>query len=151
MSLIPEDALVPRTTFNFAPMVDFLFILIALFALAAASRKAIYDSQVMLVHPQAHTALKKNSPNSSEPAIQCSVSMDGTYKWLNHSSNNPFRFKTIESLKEEIRKYKKEAISPSIHLHIDKKAPWDPIAQLILAMYEENISVYPIYENKKSK
>ena len=151
MSLIPEDALNPRTAFNFAPMVDFLFILIALFALAAASRKALYDSQVMLVHPQAHTTLKKTSPNPSEPSIQCSVSIDGTYKWLNYHSNHPFCFKTIESFKEEIRKYKKEGINPTMYLHIDKKAPWDPIAQLILAMYEENISVYPIYESKKSK
>lgn len=148
MSLIPEDALIPRTSLNFAPMVDFLFILIALFALAAVSRKALYDSQVMLVTPHSQTAVTSASHNSTNKPLNFSVSAEGTYKWLDHTSKKSLTFDSVESLKKEIKKRDKEGSTPLIHLHIDKKTSWDPIAQLILAMHEENISVYPVYENK---
>ena len=49
MELIPHDELKPAQSFNFAPMIDFLFLMLALFASLAVSRAALYDAEVDLV------------------------------------------------------------------------------------------------------
>ena len=49
MDLIPHDELKPSHNFNFAPMIDFLFLMLALFATLAVSRAALYDSEIELV------------------------------------------------------------------------------------------------------
>jgi biopolymer transport protein ExbD len=140
MSLIPDEELAPKTSISFAPMVDFLFIIIAIFALVAISRKALYDSHITLVDERTPTSTSNHLKNN----INLSISPKGEYKWLDQKES--FILDNIETIKTELKKHAKP--ETQILLHIDKKAEWQPIAKLIYAMNEEGFNVYPIYEKK---
>jgi len=140
MSLIPDEELAPKASISFAPMVDFLFIIIAIFAVVAISRKALYDSHVTLVDESGTASASNHSKNS----INLSISPGGEYKWLDQKES--FILDNIETIKAELKKHAKP--ETQILLHIDKKAEWQPIAKLIYAMNEEGFNVYPIYEKK---
>ncbi len=46
MDLIPHEEIKPAQNFNFAPMIDFLFLMLSLFATLAISRAVLYDAEV---------------------------------------------------------------------------------------------------------
>lgn len=140
MDLIPDEQLTHRASISFAPMVDFLFIVIAIFAFVAITRKALYDSHVTLVDGSG----SKTASSLSKNSINMSISPGGEYKLLD--SQNSFIFDNIETIKTELKKHGNQ--ETQILLHIDKKTEWQPIAKLIYAMNEEGFSVYPIYEKK---
>ncbi len=48
-SIIPQEELQVRRGLNLAPMVDFLFLILATFAVMAVTRTALYDSDINLV------------------------------------------------------------------------------------------------------
>ncbi|MBU6447197.1 MAG: hypothetical protein KGQ49_07350, partial [Verrucomicrobia bacterium] len=48
MELVPHDELKHTQSFNFAPMIDFLFLMLSLFATLAISRAALYDAEIEL-------------------------------------------------------------------------------------------------------
>ena len=151
MSLIPKEHLTPRLTFNFAPMVDFLFIIIAIFAVIAITHKAFYDTQVHLVDHETHAEMIL--PNSPSNTINLSISALGEYKCLDAEENQILD--SIQTVKQEILRQMaigKLSSDPSenqILLHIDQNAQWSPIAKLIFAMHEEGFTVYPVYEKKR--
>ena len=140
MDLIPDDELVPKASISFAPMVDFLFIVIAIFAVVAITRKALYDSHVTLVDGNG----TESASNLSKNSINLSISPGGEYKWIDQKDS--FILDNVETIKNELKKHANH--DTQILLHIDKKAEWQPIAKLIYAMNEEGFSVYPIYEKK---
>lgn len=154
MSLIPDEHLSPRLTFNFAPMVDFLFIVIAIFAVVAITRKALYDTTVNLVKQETATTSSQLKPSVSH-AVNLSISALGEYKWLDPSENQTFS--SIQTVKEELHRQmalgtlSENPSQNQILLHIDQKAHWDPIAKLIFAMHEEGFTVYPVYELREKK
>ena len=49
--MIPEDELAPTPKINFAPMVDFLFLTLTVFAVLAISRSPLFDSRIELATP----------------------------------------------------------------------------------------------------
>jgi biopolymer transport protein ExbD len=153
MDLIPHDDLKPANGFNFAPMIDFLFLMLSLFATLAISRTALYDSDI-------HLAQLK--PNPGETTIQASqeiqqinltINAQGSYKWITefqeHSMEN------VEEIQKELsRQYQMGALShdkekTEVLLHIDQSAPWGPIADLIFAVKELGFSAHPVYEPKE--
>lgn len=140
MDLIPDEQLTHKASISFAPMVDFLFIVIAIFAVVAITRKALYDSHVTLVDGSG----SKTASSLSKNSINMSISPGGEYKILD--PQNSFIFDNIETIKSELKKHGNQ--ETQILLHIDKKTEWQPIAKLIYAMNEEGFNVYPIYEKK---
>ena len=147
MSLVPDEHFSPRLSFNFAPMVDFLFIVIAIFAVIAITRKALYDADVNLVQ---HDAPKvKSTPSAQSNTINLSISAHGEYKWLEASEEQTF--KSIQAVKEALVQQHEDPSQNQILLHIDQNAQWTSIAKLIFAMHEEGFTVYPVYEKKESK
>lgn len=150
MNLIPDEYFSPRLTFNFAPMVDFLFIIVAIFAVVAITRKALYDANVNLINKE-RPAL---STTTSSNTINLSISSLGEYKWLDLSENQTCD--SIEKVKHMLmNQIALGNLSPDpsqnqILLHIDQKAEWQPIAKLIFAMHEEGFNVYPVYETRKN-
>ena len=147
MSLVPDEHFSPRLSFNFAPMVDFLFIVIAIFAVVAITRKALYDADVNLVQHDAPNV--KSTSNNASNTVNLSISALGEYKWLDLSEEQTF--KTIQSVKEALLQQMGDPAHSQILLHIDQNAQWTPIAKLIFAMHEEGFTVYPVYEKKESK
>lgn len=147
MSLVPDEHFSPRLSFNFAPMVDFLFIVIAIFAVVAITRKALYDADVNLVQHDAPTV--KSTPSSQSNTVNLSISALGEYKWLDHSEERTY--KSIQTVKEALLQNLDAPSQNQILLHIDQNAQWTSIAKLIFAMHEEGFTVYPVYEKKESK
>ncbi len=137
--MIPDDELAPKPTINFAPMVDFLFIVIAIFAVIAISRKALFDSHLSLVEA---TGNAKTSEHHANQTVSLSISPNGEYQLLD--AKESFILDDIETIKQELNKHQKTHIL----LHIDKHAEWQPIAKLIYSMNEEGFHVYPVYEKK---
>ncbi len=150
MDLLPEEEIKPMSGFNFAPMIDFLFLMLALFATLAISRATLFDTDVNLVQlkPDKEANLYQNQNQSHN--VNISIAKNGTYKWM--TDLDSYKMDNIEKVqKEMIRQYDigllpKDKSQTEVLLHIDKEAPWDPIAKLIFAVKEIGFQSHPIYE-----
>jgi biopolymer transport protein ExbD len=151
MQLIPHDDLKIGQNFNFTPMIDFLFLMLSLFATLAISRAKLYDSEVNLVtlKPSEQQALY---PGQNIQQINISISAAGEYKWLTDYDEYPMQ--NIVAVQQELtRQYQIGALPPDknkteIRLHIDQNAPWKPIAEAIFAIRELGFKAHPVYEPK---
>lgn len=149
MELIPHDELKPANTFNFAPMIDFLFLMLALFATLAVSRAALYDSEVDLVELKAEKGAASLRAKEIQQ-INLSITSEGNYKWLTEFQE--YSMQTVLEIQEELaRQYQIGALpedkgKTEILLHIDRKAPWEPIAKVIFAIREIGFNARPVYD-----
>ena len=149
MELVPEDVIKPSTHFNFAPMIDFLFLMLALFATLAVSRAALYDSEVELTQlkPEKGAASLRTKEVHQ---IHLSIASDGSFKWLTEFQQYPME--TVLDIQEELaREYKTGALPENkakteVLLHIDKKAPWGQVAEAIFGVREVGFSARPVYD-----
>ena len=151
MDLIPHDELKPKNSFNFAPMIDFLFLMLALFATLAVSRAALFDSEIELAQlkPEEETASLRAKDIHQ---IHLSITSDGYYKWLTEFQEYPME-KTGDIQQELARQYQMGALpedksKTEVLLHIDKKAPWEPIASAIFSVREVGFSARPVYDGE---
>ncbi|MGB7978907.1 MAG: biopolymer transporter ExbD [Chlamydiales bacterium] len=152
MELIPHDELKPANHFNFAPMIDFLFLMLALFATLAVSRAALYDSEVELVELKPEKGAASLRAKEVQQ-IHLSITATGGYKWLTEFQEYPME--TVRAIQEELaRQYQMGALPEDktrteVLLHIDRKAPWDPIAKAIFAIRELGFNARPVYDAEK--
>lgn len=148
MDLIPHDEIRPGSHFNFAPMIDFLFLMLALFSTLAISRAALYDSEIKLASIK--TAKNSLKSKSDIQHIHLSIGPKGVYKWLTEFQKYPM--KSIAAIQEELSQQYKNGIiaqdksKTEVLLHIDKEAPWESIAQMIFGIRELGFEVRPVYE-----
>src|SRR5271155_3184557 len=82
MSIIPEDKLRAEGGMNLAPMVDFLFLVVAVFATLAVTRAALFDSEVELVKVIPASENADAVATSDLSIINLSVTENGHYKWI---------------------------------------------------------------------
>lgn len=150
MDLVPYDEIKPAQNFNFAPMIDFLFLMLALFATLAISRAVLYDSEVDLVELKSDVQGKAIKAKHDVQQINLSITETGQYKWLTEFQEYPIA--NLQGLQEELaRQYQIGALpqdktKTEVLLHIDKKAPWEPIAGAIFAIRELGFQARPVYE-----
>ncbi|MES2272574.1 MAG: biopolymer transporter ExbD, partial [Chlamydiota bacterium] len=110
MELIPHDELKPVHSFNFAPMIDFLFLMLALFATLAVSRAALYDSEVKLVELKPESKPSSIPPKRDSNQINLSISETGSFKWLTEFQEYPME--SVRAIQEELaRQYKTGVIA----------------------------------------
>jgi biopolymer transport protein ExbD len=155
MELIPQEEIKTGHQFNFAPMIDFLFLMLALFATLAVSRAALFDTEIKLAElvPE-KTGQQIHSQGELHP-IHLSITQDGKYKWLTEFQEYPME--SILAVQEELSRQYQIGILPKdkkqteVLLHIDKKAPWEPIAELLFAVRELGFEGRPIYEPLEKK
>ena len=150
MDLIPHDDLKPSHSFNFAPMIDFLFLMLSLFATLAISRAALYDSEIQLAELKPNPNDTPVQVSQKIEQINLSINALGAYKWITEFQEHPMS-SVLEIQKEISRQYQLGALShdkskTEILLHIDQSAPWKPIAELIFAVKELGFSAHPVYE-----
>lgn len=149
MDLIPHEDLKPSSSFNFAPMIDFLFIMVSLFATIALSRSSLFDTEVSLVKIQENKS-GSLSARKEMHYINLSISKTGNYKWISEFQEYPME--TLQAVQEEIsRQYQIGALPQDKHqteilLHIDRQAPWEPVANAIVAAHELGFTAHPVYE-----
>jgi biopolymer transport protein ExbD len=147
MSLIPDDELKKATSLNLAPMVDFLFVIVAVFATMAITRAVLYDTQVNLVKVNTE---KKSAVTEHPFVVNIGITEDGKYKWI--TEVNEFLMENTQSIQKELQKQQqiglisKDPEETKVLLHIDKNAKWEPVAQAIFALREQGFPVHPVYE-----
>lgn len=154
MELIPHDELKPGHNFNFAPMIDFLFLMLALFATLAVSRAALYDSEIDLVQLKQE---KNSTPLRAKEVHQVNLSITsaGNFKWLTEFQEYPME--TVQAIQEELTRQYQMGVLPQdknqteVLLHIDRKAPWGAIANAIFAIKEVGYSARPVHEVDSSR
>ena len=150
MELIPHDEIRPGHNFNFAPMIDFLFLMLALFATLAISRAALYDSEIDLAKLTPEKEKGPLHPKRDQQQIHLSIGGSGAYKWLTEFQEYPME--SVPAIQEELaRQYQigtiaKDKTKTEILLHIDKCAPWESIAKAIFGVRELGFEVHPVYE-----
>lgn len=151
MSIIPDDEMKTQRTFNLAPMVDFLFLIIAVFAILTVTRTVLYDSEVNLVKGAAEKVPEiLDSEPISGSTIMLSINETGQYKWI--TEFNEFLIHDANTIIEEIHKQQQLGLLPlekekiKILLHIDKNAKWQSIAQVIFLVKEAGYIISPVYE-----
>lgn len=149
MSLIPEEEFKRSNSINLAPMVDFLFVVIAVFATMAITRAVLYDNEVNLV--KISPEKEALSAGTEKPyLVNISITEDGKYKWLTEVSE--FLMENPASIKKELFKQQQlglipeEASQTKVLLHIDRNAKWEPIAQAIFTIREAGFHIHPVYE-----
>lgn len=147
MSLIPDEQLKKATALNLAPMVDFLFVIIAVFATMAITKAVLYDTEVKLVKTNA----EQIGPISDPPYIvNIGITKEGGYKWITEVSE--FLIETSEKIQRELQKQQQLGLIPrnpeqtKVLLHIDQKASWESVAAIIFSLREQGFPVHPVYE-----
>ncbi|MBN2479171.1 MAG: biopolymer transporter ExbD [Parachlamydiales bacterium] len=150
MSLIPEDKLKSPSNFNFAPMIDFLFLMLAFFATLAVSRASLYDTKLSLAQLKTEQNATQVKQHEDPYQINLSITQEGNYKWItdiqSYTMNDLNKIKKEISYQHSIGLLPKDKNQTHILLHIDKNAAWEPIAKLIFAIREEGFEAFPVYE-----
>jgi biopolymer transport protein ExbD len=150
MSIIPEEELKGFGSLNLAPMVDFLFLVVAVFATLAVTKAALYDSQVKLVkvHPSS-----EGSPfigQNDYYVVNLSVNANGEYKWI--TEFNEYLINGVKGVELELKKQQELGLLPKdkektkVLLHIDKDAKWEPISQMIFTVRQQGFEIHPVYD-----
>ena len=138
MSLIPDEELRPAKTINFAPMVDFLFLVIAVLATLAVAKTSLYDSEVALVKVNQTQEGGQISDYPNPYIVNLSISAVGSYKWI--TEVDEYIMQEPQAIQKELLKQQEIGLlskeRTKILLHIDKDAPWEPVAKLIFAVRE---------------
>lgn len=148
-SMIPDDEIKMRRGINLAPMVDFLFLILAVFAVLAVTRTALYDSEVNLVKMDSQTPPPSMAGSQPGCTVLLSVSSEGQYKWV--TEFNEFLLEGVPAIKHELLKQEELGLLPEdktltkVLLHIDKEANWESIAKVIFAVKEMGYQISPVY------
>jgi biopolymer transport protein ExbD len=150
MELIPHEELKGHHQFNFAPMIDFLFLMLALFATLAVSRSALFDTEVELAElkPEAQAQSVRNK--AEKHPIHLAITAEGSYKWMTEFQQYPMP--NAAAVQEELARQYKLGVLPQdknlteVLLHIDRQAPWKPIADAIFSVRELGFTARPLYE-----
>lgn len=150
MSFIPDDKLKSKTNFNFAPMIDFLFLMLAFFATLAISRASLYDTKLNLAQLKTEKGALPIQKTDDCQQINLCVTEKGEYKWITELQAYPMddlnRIKKELNYQYNIGLLSKNKQQTQVLLHIDKNAAWDPVAKLIFAIREEGFEAFPVYE-----
>lgn len=155
MSLVPEEELKRQGSFNLAPMVDFLFLVVAIFAVLAVTRTVLYDSELELVRTEQPLDKEKTALSKDCYYVDLGVTRDGKYKWLTESQD--YLIADPALIKSELRKQQMNGLLPrdneqtKVLLHIDKGAEWGAVASLILAVREAGFTIHPLYEQENAE
>lgn len=148
MSLVPDEELKKQGTLNLAPMVDFLFVVVAVFAILAVTRSALNDADLELV--KTGNKIQSSSPATEDYLVDLTVTKEGKYKWL--TEMHDYLISDPQFIRDELIKQKQKGLLPpeaqqtKVLLHIDQGAAWNSIAKLILAVREAGFQVHPVYE-----
>lgn len=147
--IIPDDEIKVRRSLNLAPMVDFLFLILAVFAVLAVTRTTLYDSEVSLVKMDTKTPPPTMADTQPGHTVLLSINHRGQYKWV--TEFNEFLLDGIAAVKHELLKQQELGLLPQdksktkVLLHIDKSASWESIATVIFAVKDMGYQISPVY------
>lgn len=152
--ILPEEELKAKHGFNFAPMIDFLFLMLALFATLAISRATIYDTKIDLVQLSPEVEKPSAIEKQDIHQINLSIAKKGNYKWITEMQT--YEMKDLHQIQNELSRQHSMGVLPKdkhkteILLHIDREAPWDSIAKLMFSIRELGFEAHPVYEPQET-
>ena len=155
VQMIPDDELKQFEKVQWAPMVDFLFIVIIVFATIAITRNVVHDRELRLAKALGKKESTLTMERQTSHIVNLSINHLGKYKWL--SESNELFFENAKQLSERLillknqKKLPTQANRVKILLHIDKTAPWQPIADVIFAVRDAGYDVHPVYQSSGSR
>jgi biopolymer transport protein ExbD len=150
MSIIPEEELKSYGSLNLAPMVDFLFLVVAVFATLAVTRTALFDNDIQLVKVQPAQEEMNAINHSDHYTVSLSINEQGQYKWI--TEFNEYLIESTRGIQKELQRQQELGLLPKdnsktlVLLHIDKAAQWEPIAQAIFAVRQAGFEIHPVYD-----
>lgn len=150
MSLIPEENLKKESPINLAPMIDFLFLMLAFFAILAMTRSSLLDTKLSLAQLKSEKNSSSFYGNDDFYQINLTVASDGSVNWITDMKD--YQITSNDELEKEIHNQYHLGIIPKdktktkFLLHIDKEAPWEPIAKLIFSVRQSGFEAYPLYQ-----
>jgi len=149
MTYIPEEELKDQSGLTLAPMIDFLFLMLAVFASLAVSRVIMRDTDIELVKSKIEVSSPLNSHRDYK-LLNITVLEDGTYKWVTEIRDYPME--TTDHIAKELLQQYNEGLLPEdklktqVLLKIDRNARWESILQVMLAIKEAGFEIRPVYE-----
>lgn len=154
MSFIPDEELKERNGIALAPMIDFLFLMLAVFASLAISRIVMQDTEIELVFSKTDST-HLVSDSRDYKLIHVTISKDGSYKWVTEIRDYPME--SAQAIAQELlQQYQlgflpEEKIKTQVLLKIDREAQWEPILHALLAIREAGFEARPVYEPVEKK
>lgn len=150
MDLIPDKELKSFGSLNLAPMVDFLFLVVAVFATLAVTKTALFDRRIELVKIRTSAENAAFSQPSDTYIVNLSVSNLGEYKWI--TEFNEYLMEGTQGIQRELKKQQQLGLLPQdvlktkVLLHIDKEALWKDISDAIFAVRQLGFEIHPVYD-----
>lgn len=150
MSFIPKDQLRPKESLNLAPMIDFVFLMLAFFASLTITQATLKDNSIHLVKVGPNAKESVQEAPDIEKIISICVTQDGHYKWL--TEYHDIVLKDAEQIGSELAHQLKTGGLPEdttktqVLLQIDKDAKWEYISEAIFAIREQGFDVHPVYQ-----
>ena len=132
-------------SFNITPLVDFLFLVLSLFATVAISRSSVCSSGLQLAK-----SAESEITLSQDKYVNISIDSDGRYKWVTDISS--YNMPSTEAIKKEllhqysIRALPIDKTKTTILLHIDRRAPWEAVSNIILCIEKNGFQAQPVYD-----
>lgn len=149
MSFIPDEELRPHLGINFAPMIDFLFLMVIFFACLAISRMTTKDMEIDLVKIHEESTEHTTNADYDYKVVNISINELGEYKWVTEIRD--YAMCSADSIAEELKTQYKKGLLPEnklktqVLLKIDRNAKWDPILKAIFAVKDAGFEVRPVY------
>jgi biopolymer transport protein ExbD len=150
MNLVPDEELRGKGGLNLAPMVDFLFLIIAVFATISVTRAALFDSEINLAKLNKTELSEDTQYQPDYTVINLGVTASGQYKWI--TEFNEFIMENAVAIEEELLKQQNLGILSQEHsktkilLHVDKKAQWESVVEIIFTLKKSGFTISPVYE-----
>ena len=150
MSFIPADELKPKITLNPAPMIDFLFLMVAFFACLAFSRLAQKSTDIELVTLHQESSQIATNADLEHQIIELHINQEGQYTWVTDIKDYPMENTSLIT-KELANQYQngllpKDKAKTHVLLKIDKATKWQPILEVLYALNEAGYDAHPLYE-----
>jgi biopolymer transport protein ExbD len=155
MSFVPENELKERSGLTFAPMIDFLFLMLAFFASLAVTNVSIGQTDINLVQTKAEHSPGPSCRGDGTKVIHISILGNGEYKWVTGLKEYPM--KTPTEIACELSKQHQKGLLPEdkmqtkVLLRIDKEAKWEPILNAMVAIRECGFEVHPVFQETKKR
>lgn len=147
MTFVPEQELKRGGGPALAPMIDFLFLLLAVFAALAVTRLTLKETDLELVkHPS-----ESGAPLDHDlRLVHLSISAAGEYTWATEVRDYPMT-SAAEIVRELDTQHQKGLLTETkedthVLLSIDRAAQWEAVLELLLAVRDAGYDVRPVYE-----
>ncbi|MCB1111086.1 MAG: biopolymer transporter ExbD [Chlamydiales bacterium] len=150
MSFISEEELKGRASFNLAPMIDFLFLMLMFFACLAITRATTKDTEIDLVEirPDSHSTI--TDADTDIKVVNVSITREGSYKWVTDLQDYPMA--SAEAIGNELLLQYNQGLLPEdrlqtqVLLKIDREAHWESIMKALFAIRDAGFEARPVYE-----